>query len=199
MKHVLVLLVGVALALPATALAKGPASATIDGPGTGGGMTFKGGGENVGMPLGDLAHYAGFFPAVFQQTPDPMQESRPKGDLGAKYEVTYTVPGPNNDTFTIKQDVYPYANPPVSYTKPGQKIWEVSGGTRGGWYVSTPALRERLIEAGLPRTPPTGSGSTADDASFVSTGTLLAIVAATALLLLGSALVLRRRTRPAAA
>jgi hypothetical protein len=197
MKHVLVLLVAVTLALPATALGKGPAGATIDGPGTGGGMSLKGGGENVGTPLGDLTHYAGFFPAVMGQTPDPMQQSRPKGELGPKYEVTYTVPGPNNDTFTIKQDVYPYANPPVSYTKPGQKIWEVSGGTRGGWYVSTPALRERLIEAGLPRTPPTGS--TADDASFVSTGTVLAIVAATALLLLASALVLRRRTRPAAA
>jgi hypothetical protein len=197
MKRTLVLLVVAALALPAAANAKGPAAATIDGPGTGGGMTFKGGGENVGMPLGDLAHYAGFFPAVMGQTPDPMQDSRPKGNLGPKYEVTYTVPGPNNETFTIKQDVYPYANPPVSYTEPGQKIWEVPGGTRGGWYVSTPALKERLIEAGLPRTPPTASS--ADDAGTVSTGTLLLIAAATALLLLATALVLRRRTRPAAA
>jgi hypothetical protein len=195
MKRTLVLLAVAALALPVAANAKGPAAATIDGPGTGGGMTFKGGGENVGMPLGDLAHYAGFFPAVMGQTPDPMQDSRPKGNLGPKYEVTYSVP--NNETFTIKQDVYPYANPPVSYTEPGQKIWEISGGTRGGWYVSTPALKERLIEAGLPRTPPTTPS--ADDAGVVSTGTLLLIAAATALLLLASALVLRRRMRPAAA
>jgi hypothetical protein len=197
MKRTLVLLAVAALALPATALGKGPASATIDGPGTGGGMTFTGGGENVGMPLGDLAHYAGFFPAVFQQTPDPMRESRPKGDLGPKYTVTYTVPGPNNDNFEIKQDVYPYANPPVSYTKPGQKIWEVAGGTRGGWYVSTRALRERLIENGLPRTPP--GTPTVDDSAAVSTGTVLAIAAAMALLLLSAAMILRRRGRPAAA
>jgi hypothetical protein len=196
MKRMLVLLAVAALALPAAANAKGPAAATIEGPGTGGGMTFKGGGENVGLPLGDLAHYAGFFPAVMGQTPNPMQESRPKGDLGPKYEVTYTVPGPNNDNFEIVQDVYPYANPPVSYTKPGQKIWEVAGGTHGGWYVSTRALRERLIEAGLPRTPPVG-GSTADEGAAVSTGALLAIAAAMGLLLLASAVVLRRRARPA--
>jgi hypothetical protein len=198
MKRTLVLFAVAALVLPTVATAKGPGGATINGPGTGGGMTLGGGGENVGTPLGDLAHYAGFFPAVFQQTPDPMRESRPKGDLGPKYEVTYTVPGPNNETFKIVQDVYPYANPPVSYMKPGQKIWEVAGGTRGGWYVSTRALRERLIEAGLPRTPPAG-GSTADDAAAVSTGTLLAIAASMGLLLVGSAVLLRRRARPASA
>jgi hypothetical protein len=198
MKRTVVLLAVAALVLPAGASAKGPSSADIDGPGLGGGMTFTGGGENVGMPLGDLAHYAGFFPAVFRQTPDPIQKSRPKGDLGPKYTVTYTVPGPNNETFSIKQDLYPYANPPVSYMEPGQKIWEVEGGTRGGWYVSIPALRERLIEQGLPRTPPTTPA--ADDAAAVSTGTVLAIVAAVALvLLLASTLIVRRRARPAAA
>src|ERR671916_2772155 len=107
MKHVLALLAVAALAIPAMALAKGPASATIDGPGTGGGINIKSD-LQPGSELMNLSERSGFFPAVFRQTPDPMLDSRPKGDLGPKYTVTYTVPGPSNETFTIKQDLYPY-------------------------------------------------------------------------------------------
>jgi hypothetical protein len=195
-KPIFVLLAIAALALPTTALAKGPASATLEGPGTGGGINLSGGGENFGTPLGDLVQYAGFFPAMFRQTPDPMTDSRPKGDLGPKYTVTYTLPGPDGQTDQVTQDIYPYANPPVSYTEPGQKFYETEG-SRGGWYVSTRAMRERLIDAGLPRTPPTVAS--ADGGAAVSTGTVLSIAAATALLLIASAVFLRRRTRPAAA
>jgi hypothetical protein len=197
MKRILVLLAIAALALPTTASAKGPASASIDGPGTGGGINLSGGGENVGTPLGDLTHYAGFFPAVFGQTPDPMSNDRPKGDLGPKYTVTYTAPM-GEEAVEIRQDLYPYAKPPVTYTKPGQKVYEDME-TRGGWYTAgIPALRVRLIEAGLPSTPPAG-GSSTDDGAPVSTGMLLAIAAAMGLLLTGAAVFLRRRARPAAA
>src|SRR5918992_3815216 len=192
MRSMLVLLATVALVLPATASAKGPSGASIDGPGTGGGIDITGTMEPSSQ-LMLFSTWSGFFPAVFRQTPDPMLDSRPKGDLGPKYTVTYTVPGPNNDTFTIKQDVYPYAKPvPITYMAPGQKIFEEPSGTRGGWYVAEMALKDQLVEAGLPATA--SSGSTADDGAAVSTGTLLAIVAAMAFLLLASAVVLRRRT-----
>jgi hypothetical protein len=198
MKRILVLLAIAAFALPTTASAKGPASASIDGPGTGGGINLSGGGENVGTPLGDLTHYAGFFPAVLGQTPNPMTKDRPTGDLGPKYTVTYSVPMGEEDV-QIRQDLYPYANPPVTYTKPGQKLYDGME-THGGWYTAgIPALRVRLIEAGLlPSTPPAGGSSTGGSA-LVSTGMLLAIAAAMGLLLTGTAVFLRRRARPAAA
>ena len=141
MKRTLVLLAIAALVLPATALGKGPASAEIQGPGAGG-INLSGGGENFGTPLGDLVQYAGFFPAMFRQTPDPMSDQRPQGDLGPKYTVTYSLPGPDGEADTVTQELYPYANPPVSYTKPGQEFFEAEK-SRGGWYVSTAALRER--------------------------------------------------------
>ena len=198
MKRILVLFAVAALALPTAAVAKGPASATIEGPGIGSGLKLSGGGENVGTPLGDLTHYGGFFPAVFGQTPDPMRDARPKGDLGPKYEAKYSLPTSDGGTVTVVQDVYPYANPPVTYTKPGQDVFDGMK-TRGGWYTAQiHALRVRLIEAGLPATPPAG-GSSADDSAVVSTEILLAIAATMGLLLAGTALFVRRRTRPAAA
>jgi hypothetical protein len=197
MKRMLVLLAIAALALPTTAAAKGPSGAEIEGPGAGGGIDITGTLE----PTSNLmlfSTWSGFFPAVFQQTPDPILEARPEGDLGPKYEVTYTVPGPNNETFTIKQDLYPYAKRgPVTYMKPGQKIFEQPDGTRGGWYLAEIALKDLLVDEGLPPTPP--NKTSADDAAAVSTGTALLLAASAALLFLASALVLRRRAGPAAA
>lgn len=160
---------------------------------------MPGSGENVGTPLGDLTHYAGFFPAVFgSELQDPMSKDRPKGDLGPKYKVTYSLPM-GDETVEIRQDMYPYANPPVTYTKPGQRIYE-GRATRGGWYTKgIPALRVRLIEAHLlPSTAPAG-GSTTDDGALLSTEPLLAIAAAIGLVLAGIAVFLRRRTRTVAA
>lgn len=196
MKRTLVLVAIAALALPAAVAAKGPSGASIDGPGTGGGIDITGT-MQPGSQLGDLTTWSGFFPAVFRQTPDPMLDARPEGDLGPKYTVTYTVPGPNGETWTIEQDLYPYVKRgPITYMKPGQEIFETEG-TRGGWYRAEIALKDLLVDAGLPATPP--SKTSADDAAAVSTGTALLLAAAAALLLLGSAFLLRRRARPAAA
>jgi hypothetical protein len=196
MKRLLVLLAIATLAFPATALAKGPSSATIDGPGTGSGINVPGAGENVGTPLGDLTHYAGFFPAVLGETPNPMSKDRPKGDLGPKYTITYSLPMGEEDV-QIRQDLYPYANPPVTYTKPGQKIYEDTV-THGGWYTAgIPALRVRLIEAGLLPAKPPSSVSSGDDGGLVSSGAVLAVVPAMAMLLLATAFLLRRRPRTA--
>jgi hypothetical protein len=80
--------------------------------------------------------------------------------------------------------------------EPGQKIFETDG-TRGGWYMAEIALKDLLVDAGLPANPP--SKTSADEGAAVTTGTALLLGAASALLLLASALILRRRARPAAA
>ena len=193
MKRALLILALAALALPATALGKGPSEAVINGPGSGGGgITLTGCCAND-TPTMMLAERAGFFPAVFTQTPDPMLDARPTGDLGPKYTITYTVPGPSNETWTIEQHLYPYAaSGPVTYMKPGQKIFEVPGGTRGGWFQATPQLKETLVAAGLPSAAPSGSPGR----SSLPTLTLSAFMVL--LFMCVAVFVLRRRLRPAA-
>jgi hypothetical protein len=192
MKRLLLILGAAALLLPTSALGKGPTSASIDGPGGGGGITFSGDGESGGTPLGDLADQAGFFPAVFVRQPDPMLDERPAGDLGPKYTVTYTVPGPDGETWKLEQDLYPYAaSGPVTYMTPGQEIFEI-GGTRGGWFQADSRLKDTLVAAGLPKTAPSGS----NERWSLPTLTLSAVAV---LLFMGLVVfTVRRRGRPAA-
>jgi hypothetical protein len=196
MKSILLLLAALALALPAAALAKGPSGAEMNGPGDGGGITFTGDGENGGSPLGDLTQMGGFFALTFGQEPDPTLASRPSGELGPKYTITYTVPGPNNELDKLKQDIYPYApGGPVTYMKPGQKFFGTEE-TRGGWFKAAPVLKDTLVQAGLPELSPVGSSS---DDSFFSAELLSAMAGAALLLAAATAIFLRRRERPAAA
>jgi hypothetical protein len=197
MKRAFLILALAALALPSTALSKGPSAASIDGPGGGGGggdLTFTGC-CTPESPTMILAEQAGFFPAVFPQEPNAMLASRPKGELGPKYTITYTVPGPNNETWKIRQDLYPYATPaPVTYMAPGQTVFHIEGGTRGGWFQATPKLKETLVSAGLPARP---VGSSSDATSFGTN--LFSLVAVSLFLVAATAVFLRRRTRPATA
>jgi hypothetical protein len=191
MKRLILLLALALLAMPSNALGKGPSAATMEGPGGGGGITFSG--DEGSGPLGNLTQQSGWFAAVFEQEPNPMLAARPKGDLGPKYTVTYTVPGPDNDTFTITQDVYPYASSgPVTYLAPAQPIFDMQ--TRGGWFQAGPDLKETLVAAGLPETK---AGGSSDDTSFPTT--TVSLLAFAALLVGATALFLRRRARPAAA
>ncbi len=196
MKHALLALAIAALALPASALGKGPSGASIDGPGSGGGITVSGDGESGGTQLGDLAQQAGFFAAAFGQEPNPLPATRPNGDLGQKYTITYTVPGPNNELDQIRQDVYPYANPaPVTYMEPGQAFFGTER-TRGGWFQGDAALKQTLVAAGLPRTAP--ASATASGSRDFPTA-LITLLTASLLVAMATALLIRRRTRPAAA
>jgi hypothetical protein len=156
-----------ALLLPPAALGKGPSGASISGPGAGGGgggLTFAGC-CTPESPTMMLAEHAGFFPAVFAQQPDPMIDRHPKAYLGPKYTITWTVPGPNNEVWKLRQEVYPYAEPaPFTYMEPGQKVY--SQETRGGWFRADAQLKETLISAGLPTNAPPASSQ----AFSVSTG-----------------------------
>jgi hypothetical protein len=195
MKRAFLTLAIAALALPTTALGKGPSEAVISGPGggDGGGPTFTGCCEPT-SPAMTFSEQAGFFPAVFRQQPDPMRDSRPTGDLGPKYTITYTVPGPNNETWKIEQDLYPYATAgAVTYMKPGQTVFQIPGGTRGGWYQGGARLKETLVAAGLPARPAADSGNGTSIATH-----LFGAVAVALFLVAATAVFLRRRTRPAA-
>lgn len=207
MRRTILALAAAALALPAVAAAKGPAQASISGPGLEKAIVLEGNGESGGNPLGDLVMQTGFFPAAFRQSPDPMSQTRPMGNLSRKYTITWVLPGPTNQTDRLRQDLYPYANGgPVTYMRPGQPFFGTER-TRGGWYRAGVQLKHTLIEVGLPAK--TSPGVTARlpvrAAAQASSGrdwTALVVPAAigTALLtILAAGIVLRRRTHPAPA
>jgi len=188
MKRLLFLFAVCALALPATALAKGPSEATITGPGLS--KTIKiTGPESDGSPMMNFVEAAGFFPAAFGQTPDPMTYARPKGNLGPKYSIDYAVPGPNGGNDEIHQDLYPYAKTGAwTYMAAGQPIFDFK--THGGWYTGS-GLKGILVAHGLPQAPPPTSSKTSSSASFFSTGKIGLLVLV--LFGIGAAAVLARR------
>jgi LPXTG-motif cell wall-anchored protein len=171
-----------ALLLPAAAAAKGPSEASISGGGLAKTIKITGNGESDQTPLGQMTFGAGFFPAAFGQSPDPMLHARPKGNLGPKMTIHYVVPGGDNETFSISQDLYLYApGGAVTYMKPNQPIFGMA--TIGGWYRAY-GLKRTLVKQGLPAQPATSGSSTSNLA-------LLAIPGA--LLVGGTALFLKRR------
>src|SRR5918998_3065584 len=93
------------LLVPASAVAKGASAGTITGPGLAEPIELTGVGEggSVGT-LGRVAEEAGFYPAVFQTTPNPMLAKAPTSDLGPRYVVEYVMPGPNNQTSKLVQE-----------------------------------------------------------------------------------------------
>ena len=193
MKRILIisfLTAAVAALLPTVALGKGASEATIVGPGLDDPITLAGEDQPGGETLMRIAESAGFFPAVFTQSPDPMLDERPTGKLGPEYTVTYVMPGPNNELDEIVQSFYPYASPsPVSYTKPGQPFWTTER-TRGGWYVAFSDLKDRLVAVGLPRNAPTGQPPS--DSTWKVVGPVLVLVLVAALGGLAAVLIRRR-------
>ena len=184
------LVAALALALPCVALAKGPSAASISGPGIDT-ITLSGNAEGGAVtPFSTLTQTAGFFSAVYRPEPDPMLRVRPKGKLGPRYKIAWTLPTPMGKS-TLNQDVYPYAKPyAVTYMRPGQTFY---GGmtTNGGWFVGAYALKQALVAVGLPRQVQSGS-------SGLSAAALGGIsVAGLAVLALSVYLVMRLRRRPA--
>jgi hypothetical protein len=198
----LVLIAVIALALPAAALAKGPSAASIEGPGVKT-ITMSAAGEEGDASLfWQLTEAAGFFAVVYSPSPDPMLRTRPKGDLGPRYTITWVLPMASGKS-TLHQDVYPYAKPnPLTYMRPGQTFYN-SVTTNGGWYVGGAELKQALVSVGLPAKPPSaGEGLPARPPSAggsgLSTGSLAGIAAAgTGVLALLLVTRIRRRARPA--
>jgi hypothetical protein len=194
----LALIVTVAVALPATALAKGPSRASIAGPGL---TTIRiSGAEGSATPFWRLVEAAGWFEAAWG--PSHLPEAPPQGDLGPRYTITWTVPGSSR----LRQDVYPYAKPnPVTYMPSGQNIWSTP--VEGGWFVGGVKLRTALARLGMPaeapQTPPlpptshetpaqaSGSGLRARDIGAIVAGAVILALA----LLFGIRAIRRPRRR----
>jgi hypothetical protein len=154
MRRYLVAAAVVALALPASATAKGPVSASISGPGLNRALAIEGNGEGPGTALGTLASASGFFPQMFGQSPDPTLVSRPRATLGPRYTAVYVVPGPNDVQSRVVQYIYPYAKPfALTFMKPGQRFWN-GRKAHGGWYRASVRLKAVLVRAGLPASAP---------------------------------------------
>jgi hypothetical protein len=190
-----------ALAFPALAAAKGPTAATISGPGISGARHLGGQSEGgTGSPLEALTMRGGFFQQVFGQQPDPTRTTRPQGNLGPRYVITYKLPGPSNNA-TLRQDFYPYATPaPLTHMKPAQKFW---GGqrTHGGWFTADRSLPRKL---GLPAQPPRSRSTQPTSKSHGTRVVQWSAVGAGGVLVLGAVigllvLRLRQRAKPVSA
>jgi hypothetical protein len=187
MKKLLVVAFAAALMLPAAAAAKGPSEARISGPGLGSAITITGNGEgDTSTDLGVLVAQTGFFAEVFGQYPSPLLRARP-ANLGPRYTVVYTVPGP--ETSTLIQDLYPFAQDgPASYLRPRQRFWGTQE-TVGGWFRGAGELKQMLVKAGLPQRAPALARARAG-----STRTI-AVAAAFGVVVAGAALAALRRRR----
>jgi hypothetical protein len=173
-----------------SALAKGASEAKITGPGLDRGITLAGEGEVGGGQLMQIAQDAGFFPSVFLTTPNPMLSERPSGELGPRYTITYAMPGPSG-VDELRQDLYPYAQPSaVTRMQPGQSFFGTEK-TVGGWYVAGTTLKDDLIAAGLPETPP--GGGRGSEVPWTIVGVMMTIAACLAV---AGVAVLRARRRP---
>jgi hypothetical protein len=141
-----------------SALAKGPSSATIEGPGIAGTIDI-GGEPGSGEPgssttLGQLAEHAGLYAGGLGGLSDQqLATQRPDGDLGPELTLTWTVPTSETGSDTVVQRLYPYADAgALSYADAGQSFFGST--TSGGWYVGGEALTTALVEAGVPEQPP---------------------------------------------
>jgi LPXTG-motif cell wall-anchored protein len=166
-----------ALALPAAAAAKGPDQVTISGPGISKTITLGGNGETMQTSLGRFSMLGGFFAEAFQEVPDPTLRHAPTKSLGPRYRVHYRVPGPNNESFRLGADLYPYAEGgALTHMKSGQKIFD--GRTYGGWFRAGSQLTLMLRQHGFPARARGASGTNAALVAGIAVPGALALAAA---------------------
>jgi hypothetical protein len=185
------------VAFPATALAKGPDAATIEGPGLASPLKIDGSGSwDQGGPFVRLVEETAFFTATWGGD-DALLRARPAGELGPRFRVTYNLPGPAGRADPIRQDLYPYARGgPVSFMPSGQPFFETRR-TIGGWYRGSTRLKTALLAAGLPAQPKPKPTVPPHEDSAPPLG-LWALLGAM-VLAAATVVALRRRARPASA
>jgi hypothetical protein len=210
----------VTAALATPALAKGATQASITGPGLARPVIVPVQGEALpgeGDTLSRLAGQTGLFTVLFgvggtPDGPSPMRPPPASASLGPEYTLTYTVPGvipaPGQANGQIRQDVYPHAaGGPVIYTLPGQKgFGQPLHAT--GWLRGTPQLAATLARLGVPASAPLPSapGPAASaraivpkpDVAAAPAWLIATIASAAAIAIAGTAMWLRRRSRPLA-
>jgi hypothetical protein len=217
--------IAVTAAVATPALAKGATRASITGPGLVRPVTVSAQGEALpgqGDTLSSLAVQTGLFMVLFGPGsgtpggPSPLRMPPAAASLGLKYTVTYTVPGvtpgPGQADGQVRQYLYPRAaGGPVIYTLPGQQgFGQPLQAT--GWLRGTAQLTATLTRLGVPAgtSLPAAPGSAASvpaapapaaapkpDDTTAPAWLIATIVSAVAIAIAGTALWLRRRSRPA--
>jgi hypothetical protein len=219
--------IAVTAAVAAPAFAKGATRASITGPGLARPVTIsaQGGGEALpgqGDALSSLAEQSGLFTVLFgpgnggPDGPSPLRTPPGAASLGPMYTVTYTVPGvtpaPGQVNGQIRQALYPRAaDGPVIYTLPGQQgFGQPLQAT--GWFRGTPRLTATLARLGIPpgASRPSARSSVAPVPSAPAPAAapkprarttpawlIATIASAVAIAIAGTALWLRRHSRPA--
>jgi hypothetical protein len=209
---VLAVLAAALLTVPTTAWAKGASKGTVSGGGLASPITVSGEGEpGSGDLLARLAEQTGAYVAMYGEEAGSgtLVATKPAGNLGPRYLVTYSVPSPAGGEDAVKQDLYPFAHSgPVTFTAAGQHFMDGMA-TSGGWFEAPASLPETLAAIGV-RKPASQAASAAqpaeaaarppsvaasDPAGSTSALPLVAGGVAVALLLGGlAAVVLRRRS-----
>jgi hypothetical protein len=139
--RIIALLVLALLTAPGVAMAKGPLSGSVSGPGLAAPIKLDGTGEwDEDSPLALLTADTG----IYDHSKHP---PRPAGELGPRYEVRLVFPrhSTGNAAYVVRQHLYPYAeHGPTVYTVRGQRIFDDTFRTTGGWYRVPHILIERL-------------------------------------------------------
>jgi hypothetical protein len=189
------LLVPLALALTASpALAKGPTSFTVSGPGLDEPLLADARAEQRPAAYWRLVEGLHFFEAAMQSPSGTRRTAAPTSTLGPRYRIRHRIPLSSNRPIVIEQDLYPYASGgPVTYMRPGQEFLQYK--TAGGWYRAAAHVKAALVARGLPASPTsqaaerTGRRFSAWPASGAAVLGVVALVA--------FAVGARRRLRPA--
>jgi hypothetical protein len=138
-----------------TALAKGPESATLSGPGIEGPTELD---QNDPL-LGQLMELSGIWFETDQRLPN-----EPAGDLGPAYNLTWVNSAPPEDAIeerTIRQTLYPFAEHGPLINTPAQVGLVGWGAEVLGWSEAPESLIEKLQALGVPAPAPPAEADTA--------------------------------------
>jgi hypothetical protein len=147
---VLAVVVASLVCAPTTASAKGPRDAVLRGPDV----------LNEGVAKLDqdqtmrLARAANLYDALEYAGPGSASRVPPRepmGRLGPKYVVTYNLLGGNNETFPVRQRLYPFAaGGPISQMPAGQRSCRHCPRTIAVWFDMKFDALEVLRDVGVP-------------------------------------------------
>ena len=132
------------------AAAKGPRSATIEGPGLDAPI------EESAAGMSNLPTLTGLFGTLWADPTIPLLDEAPADDLGPAWVITWDmgtyadVAGVGSDSpDLVRQTVYPYADDgPIVHTEAGQPFYGEE--TVGGWYEAPSGLVNVLGRLGVP-------------------------------------------------
>lgn len=195
---ILAAVVGLAVAVPGTASAKGPEDARVDGPGLAEPIGLNW--ESNESELSGLIDATGFWDLAEKAAMEPEG-----GDLGERYVVSFSISDETGNPSSLSLHAYPFAQPePLVYVPAGQEAFPM-GAVPEGWRTSTTALTAWFEEIGASSAPIVAAREvSSEDRSAVAAtssgtgGQWLLVSAGAAVLVLAGLLVVTVRRRATA-